>query len=121
LLCVIRRESAPVAGAVVAAFSRTAAWLVPLLLLAGVAMAALLLDGWSGLRTPYGLSLIGKISGFAVLMALAAANRWRFGPGIAGGKSVAIRGFRVTTIAEWWVILAVLMLTAVMTSLFTAH
>jgi putative copper export protein len=121
LLCVTRVESPAVAGLAVAAFSRYAARLVPLILLAGVAMAALLLDSWSALNAPYGLSLIGKTSAFAVLMALAAANRWRYGPGITYGKPAAIKGFQFTALAEWCVILGVLMLTAVMTSLFAAH
>jgi putative copper export protein len=118
---VTRREGAAAAGTVVTSFSRYAARLVPLILLAGIAMAALLLDSWSGLTTPYGLSLLGKSAAFAVLMALAAANRWRFGPGIVDGSPAAVKGFQFTTRAEWCLILAVLMLTAVMTSLFAAH
>jgi putative copper resistance protein D len=80
-------------------------------------MAALLLGDWSALRTPYGLALIAKVALFALLMLLAAANRWRFGPRIARGASGALGAFRLTVVTEWLLIFVVTMLTALMTSL----
>ena len=43
-------------------------------------MAVLLLPNLSALSEPYGKLLIAKVVGFALLMGLAAANKWRLGP-----------------------------------------
>jgi len=119
LLIVARRERQPVIATLLADFSRHAIRIVPLILLAGTAMAALLLNDWSALRTPYGLALIAKAAIFAILMLLAAANRWRFGPGIGRGMPAALRGLELTVLTEWILIVGVAMLTALMTSLLS--
>jgi len=121
MLTVTRVENPSVAGAVLAQFSGSAAWLVPLILLAGLAMSGLLLPGLSGLATPYGLSLAAKVGGFALLLGLASLNKWRLAPGIARGDRSSIGAFRVSVLAEWVLILAVVTVTAVMTALFTPH
>jgi putative copper export protein len=54
-------------------FSATATRLVPVILLAGVAMAVVLLPNVAALGEPYGELLIAKVVGFSLLMGLAAA------------------------------------------------
>jgi hypothetical protein len=74
-------------------FSATATWLVPVILLAGVTMAVVLLPNVAALREPYGELLIGKVVGFALLMGLAAANKWRLGSGVIRGTVQTGGGF----------------------------
>jgi len=82
-------------------------------------MAALLVPQIEMLAEPYGQLLIAKLAGFALLMGLAAANKWRLGPAIARGEARAAYLFRRSLIAEYVLIIAVLAITAVMTSLFS--
>lgn len=119
LLTVTRFERPAVAGALIERFSRTAMLIVPFILLAGLAMAGLLLPDLESVGTPYGLSLTGKFVGFSVLMAVASLNKWRLAPGIARGVRSALVAFRYSVLIEWMLILAVVTITAVMTSLFS--
>jgi putative copper export protein len=119
LLISTKFEAAALAGLVIEQFSRLAVRLVPIIFLAGVAMAILLLPSISSLRSPYGLLLISKIAGFAILMGLAAANKWRFGPRVASGDRVALQTFRRTVLAEWFLIIVVVTVTATMTEFFS--
>jgi len=114
-----RFESAAVAGAIVARFSRTALGVVPLILLAGLAMSVLLLPGLSSLRTPYGVLLITKLVGFAMLMALAALNKWRLASGVSLGDQSSVTAFRWSILVEWLMIFVVIIVTAVMTGLYS--
>lgn len=117
LYAVSRTERAPVAAAVVENFSRIAFWLVPAIFLAGLSMAILLIDDWAIFREGYGISLLIKMGGFAALMALAALNKWRYGPALAEGSAAA--AFQRTVAIEFALICVVLMTTAVMTTLFS--
>ena len=117
LYAVSRTERATVAAQIVDDFSRIAVWLVPAIFLAGLAMAVLLIDRWATFREGYGLSLLIKIGGFAALMGLAALNKWRYGPAWAQGSANA--AFQRTVTIEYVLICAVLMTTAVMTTLFS--
>ena len=119
LTLVSRLEDPSVAGATIERFSQSAVRLVPMILIAGVVMAGVLLPDFSSLATPYGVSVMAKSAGFALLMVLAAANKWRFGPGIAAGKPAAAKMFRRCVFAEWFLILIVVLVTAVMTALFS--
>jgi len=119
LLSTTQLESAAGSGEVIAQFSKVAILLVPAIFLAGVTMAMMLLPGVSSLRTPYGLLLMAKIAGFAVLMGLAAANKWRLGPRVGLGDTVALRAFRISVLLEWFLIVAVVIVTAAMTALFS--
>jgi putative copper resistance protein D len=119
LWLVSAREPAPVAGRVVESFSAAAVWLVPLLLLAGLALTAILVPGWSTFAQPYGELLLAKLVLFAGLMGLAAANRRRFGPGIAAGSPAAAAQFRKTVAAEVVLICGVLAVTAALTMFFS--
>jgi copper resistance protein D len=86
---------------------------------AGLAMALLLLPAVSSLAEPYGLLLLAKIAVFALLMALAALNKWRLGPAVAAGSVRGRAAFRLSLAAEWWLIAAVLGITDVMTGFFS--
>lgn len=60
-------------------FSRLGQAAVALILASGIVSAALNMQAFADLgRTPYGWVLLGKIALFAVLIAIAAANRWIF-------------------------------------------
>jgi putative copper resistance protein D len=113
------RETPPRASDLVERFTAVATWLVPVILLAGVAMAALLLPNLAALREPYGRLLIAKVVGFALLMGLAAANRWRLGPAMVERRTGSERRFRRSLAAEFVLIAAILTITAVMTSFFS--
>ncbi len=119
LLTVSRFETADIAGRVIGQFSRTAARVVPLVLVAGLTMSGLLLPNLSALRTPYGISLITKVGGFALLMALAALNKWQLSRGVSKGNRTSLLAFQISVLAEGIVIFAVVTVTAVMTALFS--
>jgi putative copper export protein len=114
-----RREELDVTGDLIDVFSALATKLVPVIFVAGLVMSVFLLEELRNLWTPYGASLLMKVAGFSALMALAALNKWRFGPGIASGNKASLDAFRRTAVAEWWLITAVIAVTAVMTGLFS--
>ena len=119
LYLVTLREPRERAARVVGLFSAAAFWLVPLILIAGVAMVVLLLPSVAALWQPYGWLVLAKGCLFAVLLALAAFNKWRFGPALGNGDLSAGRVFRQMVIAEYVLIVAVLSVTAVMTTFFS--
>src|SRR5258708_36465392 len=110
------RETPARAADLIERFTAVATWLVPVILLAGIVMAVLLLPSVSALNEPYGKLLIAKVVGFALLMGLAAANKWRLGPALGHGAQQSARGFRRPAAAEDVLIPAGLAITAVMTS-----
>jgi putative copper export protein len=110
------REQPSISAQVIDKFSFAAAWVVPMILLAGLGLMALLLPSLENLRQPYGQLLLGKISGFAVLMVMAALNKWKFGPACADGDTAA---FKRTVVIEYVLICAVLALTATMTMFYS--
>jgi putative copper resistance protein D len=119
-LCLVTlRESWERVARVVAVFSAAAFWLVPLILVAGVAIAALLLPDIAALRQPYGELLIVKSALFAVLLGCAAVNKWRLGPALGRGDLQAGRTFRRVVITEYVIMVIVLSVTAVMTMFFS--
>jgi putative copper resistance protein D len=103
------------AARLLAAFSSVAVWLVPLIALAGIGMAALLLPDFAALGQPYGLALLGKLTLFALLMGVAALNRLRLTPSLARGERAAASRLRGSIALEYVLIGAVFALTAVMT------
>ena len=100
-------------------FSRIAGRAVPIIFVAGLGLSVLLLESFSKLATPYGFMIIGKISGFALLIAMASFNRWRLLPGIRQGDMRAIATFRNIAVIEWLVIVAIIIATVLMTTLFS--
>jgi putative copper export protein len=110
------REQRPVAARLIDAFSRSAAWLVPVILVAGGGLAALLVPDLSAFRQPYGELLLVKVVFFALLMGLAALNKRSFGPACAQGET---RAFRRTVVAEYVLICFVLAVTAALTTFYS--
>ncbi len=113
------REPAIVAGRIVARFSALAVWLVPVLFVAGATMAAMLLPGVAALQGSYGRLLLAKICLFALLMGLAAMNKWRFGPAIAQGDARAGRAFRAALALEAVLLATAFSATAALTLLYS--
>jgi putative copper resistance protein D len=102
-------------------FSASAVWVVPAILPIGVGVAIGVLPNLAALWTVYGALLTSKVSGFAVLLALAAFNRWRVVPALEREPLVATRRFRRSLHAEYLLLVSVLSVTAVMTSLYSWH
>jgi copper resistance protein D len=115
---VSRTESAAVAADIVDDFSRLALWLVPAIFVAGVLMTAILVDRWSVFAQSYGVLLLTKVAGFALLMGLAALNKWRYGPALATTPCAAV-AFRRSVAVEYGLICTVLAATAIMTTFFS--
>ena len=119
LLLVIREEARPLAARILERYSAIAGWLVPLILVAGLCLAWILAGSLAVLRRPYGQLLIAKIVGFALLMLLAAANRWRLVPALAAGSPVSALGRSI--LMEIALLVAVLSTTAVLTTYYSPH
>ncbi|MGC4092001.1 MAG: CopD family protein [Polyangiaceae bacterium] len=118
LYWVVQREAPAEASRIVVELSHRATVLVPLLAVAGLAMALLLLPNADALLEPYGLLLLGKLLGFCLLLLLAGLNKWRLAPALVHGGG-AVRAFSYSVLAEYVVVVAVLCVTAVMTGLFS--
>lgn len=123
LLLVIRRDSATAAARIAARYSALAGYLVPLIAVAGVAMAWILTGGPAIFRRPYGELLLLKLLLFGLLMLLAARNKWRLVPALAtpataAGARIALRR---SVIAEFLLIAMVLTVTATLTTLYSPH
>lgn len=116
---VVQRESPAVAARVLRRFSLGAAWLVPLLGLAGVTMACLLLPDLAALARPYGAILCLKALLFVTLLALAARNKFVLVAALARAEAAARAALLRNLVLEYLLIGAVLTATAVMTGLFS--
>lgn len=112
------RETGVASGILVARFSAHAVLAVPAIFVCGFLMSVLLIRSLDEVFTPYGAMVVGKSLAFAALMALAALNRWRFGPRLLAGDGSAVPALERTVKAEWLLIAAVIAATAVMTSLY---
>jgi putative copper export protein len=115
-LYIAAREQGTASGPLVARFSAHASRAVPAIFVCGFLMSVLFIRSYAELATPYGAMVLGKSLGFAVLMALAAQNKWRFGPRLLAGDGSAVGSLERTIKAEWVLIAALLAATAVMTS-----
>jgi putative copper resistance protein D len=118
LYLVTRREAPDRAGRVIAAFSRYAIRLVPVLAIVGLVMSVILIRRAAVFTEPYGWLLSAKVIGFVALLVLASQNRSRLGPAVAAGKPT---GFRRALTAEYVLIAAVLAATACMTTFFSPN
>jgi putative copper resistance protein D len=113
-------ETWPACGHLGHQFGLVASVIVPLLLIAGVYMGYHLVGSVSALvSTGYGQALILKVVLVAGLLALAAANKLRFIPGLQANDPNAAAHLAKSITIEWMVILAVLAVTAVLTSNLT--
>lgn len=115
LLPLLRALDAPAEGAavVLSRFSRLAVWAVPVLILAGLVLA------WWQVRTPealltttYGRVFVLKLVLVVGLLGLAALNRLRLTPALAGGDARAARWLRRSIGAEVGLVVAILAATA---------
>lgn len=118
LLQVSRCEPAAAAQRIISRFSAVATWSVPVIGLAGLGLASLLLPDWAALARPYGLLLLSKLALFLLLLLCAAANKWRFGPAAGRGGCAAI-AFRRMVMVEYALIALVLVVTALMTTFYS--
>ncbi len=118
LLCVTRCEQAAAGQRIISRFSSLASWSVPVIGLAGLALAILLLPDWAALARPYGLLLLNKLALFLLLLLCAATNKWRLGPAAVQGGSAAI-AFRRMVMLEYALIALVLVATALMTTFYS--
>ncbi len=101
-------------------FGMIASFTVPLLILAGVYMGYVLLGSVSALiGTDYGIVLLLKVILVAGLLMLAALNKLRFVPALKAGDSLGATHLVRSISVEWMVILAILAVTATLTSTLT--
>ncbi len=101
-------------------FGQIAAWVVPVLLVAGIWMAWLLVGTLDGLLfTGYGQALLLKLGLVALLLTLAAANKLRFVPAMRGGQAKAARHLARSIEVEAMILFAILTTTATLTSVLT--
>jgi copper transport protein len=114
LLTVVRRGEKRQAVEILRRFSGIATVAVTLLALAGLVLATLQLAAPAALTgTLYGRILLAKLAAVLLLLALAALNRWRLTPALAGtGGRAAAAPLRASIIAELGLGLAVLAVTA---------
>ena len=117
-LYIAARDTGTASAPLVARFSSHATSAVPGIFVCGVVMSAVFIRSFAALATPYGAMVLGKSLGFAVLMALAAQNKWRLGPRLSAGDASAVPALLRTVRAEWVLIAVVLVATAVVTSLY---
>lgn len=101
-------------------FGVAAAWIVPLLILAGGLIAWRLLGSLSAIfSTTYGLALLLKIGLVALLLCLALANKLRFIPAMRSGDAAAAKNLVRAIDLEICVIAMVFLVTATLTSVFS--
>lgn len=102
---------------VVVGFSQVAAFLVAVLAVAGVLLGWRIIGSWSALfGTTYGQVLLAKVATVAVLVAIAAWNRYRLVPRTAkpDTEAAALRSLRRTVRVEAALLVAVLAATGVL-------
>ncbi|MDE0706147.1 MAG: CopD family protein [Rhodospirillaceae bacterium] len=99
-------------------FGRIAAVTVPVLIAAGIVIAWRLLGDLAAMTTTgYGLTLLAKIAGVAVLLGAAALNKLRFVPAMRRGEPAAAVRLRRSIAVEWLAVCAILLVTATLTTM----
>ena len=117
-LYIAARDTGTASAPLVARFSRHAGAAVPAIFVCGFLISVLFIRSFDELATPYGAMVLGKSLGFAALMALAAHNKWRLAPRLSAGDASAAPALQRTVRAEWALIAAVLVATAIVASLY---
>ncbi|MFU8832925.1 MAG: CopD family protein, partial [Wenzhouxiangella sp.] len=106
------------ATAILARFGRIAALAVGVLLLSGLILTVLLLEGLGSLfMTSYGQFLLAKIMIVAGLLALAAGNKWRLAPAFERGDTLASERLRRSIALEIGLVVAIVVATGTLTTL----
>jgi copper resistance protein D len=102
-------------------FSWLALRLVPLLLIAGLAMAAMLVPGVAVLAQPYGRLLAAKLAAYVLLLVLANLNRSSLGPALGRAEQADWGALWLprSLLAEFVLLLVVLAVTAVLTTFYS--
>ncbi len=124
LLPLYRLSSDPAQIATAAAlahrFGRLAVVFVPILFIAGGWLAYQLVHSLTNLfTTGYGQALLIKVVMVTGLLGLAAANKLRFVPALRAGDSAALKHLQYSVLAEMMVVIAILSITAVLTSVLS--
>jgi putative copper resistance protein D len=112
-------EAPATAAALLERFSRLAIWIVPGLLVAGATLVLLLVPGIAVFTMPYGQLLLAKMLGFGALLYFAALNKLRLTPALWREAAGAAQRLRRSLLIEYLLIAAVLVITAVMTGLYS--
>ncbi|MEX0308805.1 MAG: copper resistance D family protein, partial [Tateyamaria sp.] len=101
-------------------FGQIAALAVPLLILAGLVIAYVLVGSIGALiGTGYGQALILKVAIVGLLLGAAAVNKLRFVPKLAEGDRSAAGNLSRSITYEWIAFIAILFVTATLTSALT--
>lgn len=101
-------------------FGQAAAWVVPILIVAGFWMAWLLVGNLQGLFfTGYGQALLFKVFLVGLLLILAAANKLRFVPAMQSGEAKAAQHLARSIEVEAIIVLVVLATTSTLTTVLT--
>ena len=101
-------------------FGVVASVTVPVLIIVGGYMSYQLVESFPALiGTGYGQALIIKVLLVGLLIGLAAANKLRFVPALRSGDPVGASHLSKSISAEWFIILAVLGMTAILTTNLT--
>lgn len=115
LLPLYRALETPIAeaGPLLGRFSRLAIWAVPVLILAGLVMAALQVRSPQALiSTEYGRLFLVKMALATALLGLAALNRFRLSPALVRGDKGAVVRLGTSVLAEIGLVVAILAVTA---------
>lgn len=113
LVAAVRAGPAGDAHRLVARFSAQAVVVVVVILMLGVAIALVQLGHMAMLwQTRYGIVLMGKLAAVALLLAVAAYNKWHATPRLAGGGASAQAAFRRAIAAEYALFAAIVAFTA---------
>lgn len=112
-----RKEQLKVAADLGEQFGKIAVTFVPILILAGIILAYFLVGSIGNLfMTSYGLVLLLKTILVGGLLVLAAANKLRFVPAMRRGDQTGALKLIKSIRLEWIMILAILLVTAIFTS-----
>jgi len=105
------------AAQILTRFGQIAMVVVGLLVVAGITLAAWLTGGpLALLTTDYGQLLAGKIMIVAILLLLAAANKWRWVPAFERGEINASRQLQRSIAVEILLVMVILLITAILTT-----
>lgn len=115
-----RAACTPDGAALLHRFGIVAAGGVAILAAAGIALAWLLSGSLLALlATAYGWGLFAKVAVVAVLLGLAALNKWRLVPALRAGQADVARSLRRSIAVEGAAVLFILLLTAAITTVTT--
>jgi putative copper resistance protein D len=119
LHAMLRQETSAVAAAALQRFSGKAILLVPFIAVAGVRLLLGIAHGLPDFRAPYGALILAKTAGFALLLGFAAWNKTILVPAVAAGRPGASGLLQWSILAEFTLLVAVLSITAIMTSFYS--